>query len=197
MSQVSKRVLVIQGHPRESSFCGALAETYAQGVTSAGHEVDVLQLADLDLGRFLVLENSEKYPEVLKQIQDQLVWADHYVFVFPTWWGQPPALLKSYFEIAFAPDVAFRDKPSKGKIVQIEKLLTGKTARIIATMDTPPWIYKYLIGDPIGKALQRAILNFCGVKPVKKTYLGPIGTATDAKRKVWLKLVKDLGSSAH
>ena len=166
---------------------------YINGSRDAGNEVQELQLTDLDLGRFMVLENAEKSPEVLKQIQDQLLWADHLVFIFPTWWAQPPALVKSYFELAFAPEVAFRDKPSKGKIVQIEKLLVGKSARIISTMDTPPWIYKYLIGDPIGKALQRAILNFCGVKPVKKTYLGPVSKGSDQQRKRWLVMANSLG----
>ena len=195
MTIQKKKVLVVQAHPRSASFCGALAAEYVEGSKSAGNEVQVLQLTDLDLGRFLVLENSEKHPEVLKQVQEQLVWADHFVFVFPIWWAQPPALLKSYFEIAFAPDVAFRDKPSKGKIVQIEKLLIGKSARIIATMDTPPWIYKYLIGDPVGKALGRAILGFCGVKPVKKTYLGPVTKSTDSQRAAWLKTARSMGSS--
>lgn len=195
MSSERKKVLVIQGHPREDSFCVALAQEYVNGSRTAGNEVQTLQLADLDLGRFLVLERAAADPEFLKQIHEQLLWADHYVFVFPIWWGQQPAMLKSYFELAFAPDVAFRDRPSKGKIVQIEKLLIGKSARVIATMDSPPWIYRLFIGDPVGKSLKRAILNFCGVKPVKITYLGPVTTATDDQRKVWLTKAEALGSS--
>jgi putative NADPH-quinone reductase len=34
---MSKRILVILGHPAKESFCGALAETYVKGATAAGN----------------------------------------------------------------------------------------------------------------------------------------------------------------
>ncbi|MHC8370155.1 MerR family transcriptional regulator [Pseudomonas sp. MDT1-85] len=45
---MSKRILVILGHPSSNSFCGALAERYTQSALRAGHEVRQLFLGKMD-----------------------------------------------------------------------------------------------------------------------------------------------------
>ena len=45
---MGKRILVILGHPTSNSFCGALAERYAQSAVRAGHEVRQLFLGAMD-----------------------------------------------------------------------------------------------------------------------------------------------------
>ena len=42
-----KRILIILGHPRTDSLCGALARAYAEGAEAAGHEVRVVSLGAL------------------------------------------------------------------------------------------------------------------------------------------------------
>ena len=42
------RILVIHGHPRETSYNRALVEAYIQGARAEGADVDVLDLAALD-----------------------------------------------------------------------------------------------------------------------------------------------------
>ena len=83
------RILVILGHPDGASFCGALAEAYAKGAREAGAEVDLLRLGDLDFDPVL----RKGYREVqllepdLLEAQERVTWAQHLVFVYPTWWG--------------------------------------------------------------------------------------------------------------
>ena len=47
VSPCSIRVLVILGHPRKESFCGAIANAYAMGASAAGAEVRLLFVADM------------------------------------------------------------------------------------------------------------------------------------------------------
>jgi NAD(P)H dehydrogenase (quinone) len=78
--------------------------------------------------------------DVLKA-QELITWANHLVFVYPTWWAGLPALLRLFFEMVFSPGFAFKYHDRMGKkIVGWDKLLTGKSARIISTMDAPPGI---------------------------------------------------------
>lgn len=41
---MSKRVLVVLGHPSTDSFCGALAGAYVEAAKNAGHDVRLLRL---------------------------------------------------------------------------------------------------------------------------------------------------------
>ena len=96
--------------------------------------------------------------------------------------------MKSFMEQTFLMDFSARYEMN-GKIT---KLLINKTARIICTMDTPTWFYRYFQGDPLYKT-HKTNLGFCGIKPVKRSYFGPVITSTEQKRKQWLDIVAELG----
>jgi NAD(P)H dehydrogenase (quinone) len=189
-------ILIINAHNRENSFCSALAKAYADGAVSSGHYLKTLNLRDLDLDKYLRYGHDKLYvPEgdVVKA-QELISWSDHMVFVYPTWWAGLPALLRLFFEMVFSPGFAFKYHDRMGKkIVSWDKLLKGKTARIISTMDAPPWYYKWIIGDPAGKIMKRGILGFSGISPVKTTYFGSVKLSTESQREVWLKAVQNLG----
>ena len=42
-------------------------------------------------------------------------------------------------------------------------------------------------------AMKKGILEFCGVKPVKVTTLGPVKTSSNDKRQKWLRKAEQLG----
>jgi NAD(P)H dehydrogenase (quinone) len=77
--------------------------------------------------------------------------------------------------------------------VRWDKLLKGKSARIISTMDAPPWYYKWIIGDPGGKIMRKGILGFSGISPVKTTYFGSVKVSTEGQRDKWIKSLHLLG----
>ena len=61
-------------------------------------------------------------------------------------------------------------------------------------MDTPPIFYKWIIGDP-GYKMMKDILNFCGIKPVAKTYFGSVKMSSEAARQKWIDKCYDIGKS--
>jgi len=190
------KILVLNCHIRENSFCTALAKAYENGASSAGHELKTLNLRDLELEKYLHYGHDKRYePEgdVLKA-QEHISWSDHMVFVYPTWWAALPAILRLFFEMVFSPGFAFKYNDRMGrKIVSWDKLLKGKSARIISTMDAPPWYYKWIIGDPGGKIMKRGILGFSGVKPIKSNYFGSVKLSNEKQREGWLKAAYSLG----
>jgi NAD(P)H dehydrogenase (quinone) len=191
-----KKVLVILGHPRLESFNGALAQAYARGAKETGAEVKHLELARLEFSSNVSRspDYDNKVDEIepsLKESQELIRWADHLVFVYPTFWGDMPALLKAFIDRAFLPNFAFKYR--KGSPLQ-DKLLKGKTARIITTMDAPTFFYQLAYRSPGTNALKRATLHFCGVKPVHVTPIGRMRYLTEEARKGWLEKIQKLGA---
>jgi len=75
-----------------------------------------------------------------------------------------------------------------------DKLLTGKSARVIVTMDTPGWFYSLIYKNAGHNAVKVGVLSFSGFKPVKISSFSPIKSSTEAKRSKWLKKVEKLGN---
>ena len=128
-------VLLVLGHPRTESFCGALAQAYRDGALEAGADVRKLALADLEFDPDVHTEcpSEQELEADLLEARRGIEWADHLVFVYPNWWGTMPALLKGFFDRLFTPGFAFEhyeDGAGAGK----RELLSEKTAELIVTM---------------------------------------------------------------
>jgi putative NADPH-quinone reductase len=189
-----RRILIIQGHPdpNEHRLCRALADAYAAGAEQAGHEVARIDLARLD---FPLLRSAEdfahgKLPAALQPAQDALLAAEHVVLVFPLWLGTMPALVKAFLEQVLRPDFAFgaagRGFP-RGK-------LAGRSARLVVTMGMPVPAYRWWFFGHGLKGLERSILNFVGIRPVRQSLFGMVETASDATRQRWLERMRRLGA---
>jgi putative NADPH-quinone reductase/1,4-dihydroxy-2-naphthoate octaprenyltransferase len=186
------KVLIIVGHPREDSFCGALARVYAEGARAAGAEVRELTLAAMDFDphvRYPSPCTQTQEPDIV-QAREWITWADHLVFVYPTWWGTMPALLKGFLDRTLTPGFAFVDREEGGW----EQRLTGKSAHLLTTMDTPGWVYRAIYGAPGHKALARATLGFCGVSPVRVHSFGPVKDSRLERRALWLEQARREGA---
>jgi putative NADPH-quinone reductase len=191
-----KQVVIIQGHPdpTDNHFCHALATEYAKGAESTGHTVRVIEIAQIE---FPVLRSKEDFdngipPESIRIAQQLIHEAEHLVMFYPLWLGTMPAYFKAFLEQVFRPGFAANklraDKPW-------EKLLTGRTARIVITMGMPAFIYRWYYFAHSLKSLERNILGFCGIGPTKDTLVGMVDTIDQAKRKKWLSKMFLLGSS--
>ena len=187
-----KRILVILGQPQRQSFGAALAQAYAEGARASGAEVRELFLGDLKFDPAGAMNHSS--PPALEtdlvMAQETIKWAEHLVFVYPIWWGTIPALLKGFIERVFLPGFAvnFRDNSALW-----DKLLTGRSAHLIVTLNTPSWVYRWVYCRPGHNTMKKTILEFCGIKPVRITEVGPMRNSTDAKRKQWMAQVRALG----
>lgn len=185
MATQGKRVCVIAAHASDGTFGSALAQTYADAARLAGHEVELLALDRLAFDPILhrgykVVQELE--PD-LNKAQELITWANHLVFVFPVWWGGIPALLKGFLDRVMLPGFAF--KYQKGKAFPA-KLLTGRSAHLLVTMDTPPWYYRLVYRAPAIRQMKTTTLEFCGVTPVRTLSCGPILDSTPDKRTAWL-----------
>ena len=185
-------ILIINGHPDPDAFNAALAEAYRNGAVASGAIVRELVISRLTFEpslRFGYRQRTELEPDLLAAWED-IKWADHLVWIHPVWWGGLPALTKGFIDRLFLPGMAFRYRPDS---IWWDKLLAGKSARIITTLDQPGWYYRLFFRRPSVNQLKRSTLEFCGVSPVKVTYVGTIRGSTARQRERWLEKVQTLG----
>lgn len=116
--------------------------------------------------------------------------ADHLVWIHPVWWGGLPAITKGFIDRLFLPGMAFQYRENS---VWWDKLLKGKTAHIITTLDQPSWYSRLFFGRPSVNQLKKSTLEFCGVKPVKVSYIGIVKGSEEKQRKKWLEKVYNFG----
>jgi len=190
-------ILIIQGHPdsEKTHFGHAIAEKYASAAHSAKHAIQQITIADLD---FPVLRTQQDFDkgepcDDIKHAQQQITWADHIVVIYPLWLGDMPALLKAFFEQALRPGFALEEAEG-GKAYN--KLLAGKSARIVVTMGMPAFVYRWFFKMHTVKNLKRNILSFCGFKPVNTTLIGSVYAGNDDALYTALSNIAHLGRIA-
>jgi NAD(P)H dehydrogenase (quinone) len=187
-----KKILLVMGHPDRDSFCASLAESYCRGARRSGAEIEELVVSDLRFDPILhrgYKEIQELEPD-LRRAQELIKWSEHLVFVYPTWWATMPALLKGFLDRTLLPGFAFKYRENSPFW---DKFLTGRSARLIVTMDAPAWYDYVFYGHAGKKAMKRATLEFCGVKPVKTTTVGAIKTLKPGQLEKWLEKIERLG----
>ncbi len=187
---IMKKIAIINGHPNKNSFNFGIAEAYKAGAAESGAEVREIIIRDLNFNpnlQFGYQKRMELEPDLLKA-WEIIQWADHMVWVHPVWWGGLPALMKGFIDRLFLPGMAYQFRKNS---VWWDKLLKGKTAHILTTLDQPGWYYRLFFGRPSVNQLRKSVLEYCGVKPVKVTYIGIIRNSKDEQRAQWLRKVKN------
>jgi putative NADPH-quinone reductase len=191
---VSKKILILQGHPDSSvvHFGHALAQAYRDGATAAGHQVREVDVGRLD---FPLLRRQADWqagplPPSLQSAQEAIGWAEHLVIVFPLWLGDMPALLKAFLEQVARPGFAF---VADGTNPFGKKGLAGRSARVVVTMGMPALVYRYYFLAHSVKSLERNILGFVGIAPVHRTLIGSIEALGEPDRAKWLDRLHELG----
>lgn len=189
---MSKKILIINGHPDKESYNFALADAYKNGALASGAEVQEIIVRDLNFHpnlQFGYRKRTEMEPDLIAA-QEKIKWAEHLVWVYPVWWGSVPAILKGFIDRTFLPGFAFGKRENS---LFCDPLLNNKSARIICTLDQPNWYYWIRYGHPSHNAIKKLTLEFCGIKPVKITSIGPIRLSKEGFRKKWLEKAESLG----
>jgi putative NADPH-quinone reductase len=188
-----KKIAVIDGHPdpKPERFCHALAQAYADGAKASGYEVNVVALSTLE---FALLQSATDWesgsvPLSLSEAQGTIGRADHLVFIYPLWLGGMPALLKGFLEQVFRPGFAIK---SGARTMRLG-LLKGKSARIVITMGMPALVYRWYFGAHSLKSLERNILRFAGIGPIRESLIGDVAASDTAARENWLIRMHQLG----
>lgn len=189
---MSKKILLINGHPNKDSFNFGIAEAYRKGAESSGAEIREIVIADLEFNpnlQFGYQKRTELEPDLLKA-WEKIQWANHLVWIHPVWWGGLPAITKGFIDRLFLPGFTFQYRENS---TFWDKLLKGKTAHIITTLDQPGWFYRFYFRRPSVNQLKRSTLQFCGVSPVKVSYIGIIKGSKPEMREKWLTKVENWG----
>lgn len=193
---MSKRIVLIQGHPDQASgrLCHALEDAYARGAAEAGHEVRRVRVAELDFPLLRSQHEWEKgvLPAGLADAQQAIGWAEHIVLFFPLWLGDMPALLKGFLEQVARPGFAFHGERN----AFTAKGLKGRSARVVVTMGMPALIYRWYFRAHSVKSLERNILGFVGIAPVDETLIGMAGNLKPEDAAKWLRKMEALGREA-
>lgn len=158
------------------------------------HQCDLINVAELD---FPLLRSREEWkgelPASLVKPVNLIEQADHLVIFYPLWLGTMPALLKAFIEQVFRPGVALDDSKENEWPKQ---LLRGKSCHVIVTMGMPGFFYRWYYRAHSLKSLERNILKFSGISPVRETIYGLVEGASDERRSSWLEEMKLLGQKA-
>lgn len=190
-----KRVAIIDGHPDPDQlhFVHGLADAYETAARDSGHAVRRIAVANLN---FPLLRTAHDYrtgrPSAeIAACQETLAWAEHWVILYPLWLGSMPALLKAFFEQVARPGYAFRASGGGAK-----KPLAGRSAHVFVTMGMPEFFYRWYYRAHSLKSLERNILAFIGIAPVRATVIGKVDGVSASARRSWLKRMRGYGALA-
>lgn len=190
---MSKRILIVNGHPDPSPerFCAALAGAYGAGARGGGHEVERLNVGELD---FPLIRSREAFetgalPADIARAQQLITWAEHIVIIHPLWLGAAPALVKGFFEQVFRYGFAM-DKP--GATGMPRRLLKGRSVRTVVTMGMPGAAYRAVFGGFGVRAAERGIFRLAGIGPITHDFVGLVDGPAKG-REHWLAKMTALG----
>jgi len=164
------KILVIYTYPNHTSLCYAFLEKVIEG----GNEnpnikaLKVLDLYDEGFNPLLVFNEHKRRRDMhldphLNKYREQITWADKIVFIYPIWWGRPPAMLMGYIDQLFVSNFAYRDK--KGLLP--EGLLKGKSVVCVSTMKGPANYPFFWLNNAHKILMKRSLFNFVGIRKVK------------------------------
>ncbi|MEW6256851.1 MAG: NAD(P)H-dependent oxidoreductase [Pseudomonadota bacterium] len=186
-------ILILQGHPdpKGTHLCHALADAYARGAKEGGHDVRRIDVGTLD---FPLLRSEADYlgeavPPVIREVQEAVLACTHLVVIFPLWLGTLPALLKALLEQVFRPLFAFEYRERGFPAAK----LRGRSARVIVTMGSPVFIYRWFYGAHGVRSLEQGVLRFSGFSPVRRTLFGRVGSVSPEQGARWRAAIESLG----
>ena len=160
----SLSAMLVYCHPVPDSFAAALRDRVMATLTRAGVNAALFDLyAD---GFDPALSRSERLahldPDLRPpDLEDQfaaLARADLLIFVYPTWWYGPPAMLKGWLDRVLRAGIAFR-LPEGSDL--IEPMLTQVRQIAVVTTYGSPWWLIYYVGDAGRRTIARGLQLLC------------------------------------
>jgi NAD(P)H dehydrogenase (quinone) len=187
--------LVLVAHPVPDSLTHAAATAAVEGLRAAGHRVRLLDLYAIDFPAAMSTEERRAYSSTSPIVDDLVAEhcallgrARHLVFVYPTWWSGPPAILKGWLERVLVTGVAFELDPDTKRV----KPALGHIERIvgISTYGSPR-PYVAMINDNGRRILTRSLRMVCGWRTSTRwVALYGVDTATADERAAFLTRIR-------
>lgn len=154
------RAVLIVVNPNPESFGHAIATRLHDALVERGHDVIVHDLyaegfrAAMSADEHRAYESASPVLDPMVQHHiDDIRAAQTLVFIYPTWWGSLPAMLKGWFERVMVPGVGFVFNDEN----KVRPGLTNVRALVgIATYGSP-WLYIKTINDNGKRTVKRAL----------------------------------------
>lgn len=159
------RALVIYCHPSPGSFNAAVRDVVCAKLREAGSEVRLRDLYAEGFQPILTQQELENYLDPERNAKpvawdaEALRWCDTLIFVYPTWWYGPPAMLKGWLDRVMLPDVAFLMPDLDNKLVR-PALQQITRLGVFTTCGASYWLTS-LIGAPGKRTLLRGVGYLC------------------------------------
>ncbi|TNJ64788.1 NAD(P)H-dependent oxidoreductase [Paenibacillus hemerocallicola] len=194
------KMLVIYTHPNHESLSYAFLQTVIDGSKENPDitEFKVLDLYEEKFDPVLVFNDTKRRRDMhadprLETYREQIVWADKIVFVYPIWWGRPPAMLLGYIDQMFSSGFAYKDK---GGLLP-EGLLKGKSVVCISTMKGPTFYPLFWLNNAHKVLMKKALFQYVGIKKVKFFEFGNMESPKGRHAKKLNKIFQYFKTIAH
>jgi NAD(P)H dehydrogenase (quinone) len=182
--------LVVYAHPVTESYGAAVRDRVVGALRMSGHDVDLLDLYEEGFDPYLDADEWSPAtpggldrPDLRPHI-DRLRAATRLVFVYPTWFGAPPAMLKGWLDRVWVAGVAFDRVPGSNR--PRARLMHIRRLSVVTTYGSSRWI-NALEGEPGKLLIKRWLRVLC--HPLARTQwiaLYGLDRADDANRRAFL-----------
>lgn len=182
------KIYLLLAHPDNDSFNARIAQAYRDKAIEKGHDVRLQRLGDMQFDPILKKDfiHSQPLEPDLQQAQQNILWCEKWVVVYPIWWGSFPALFKGFIDRTLLSGFAYQYHKNNSFW---DKLLKGRSAEIITTSDAPNfWIWWQYRNSDL-HTIKDAIFRFCGIKPIKSTRIDRVRYLDEAKRQRWIEKI--------
>ena len=171
--------LVVLAHPSAQSFCSSIAQRW-QDRAARNHQI--CDLRDLYREGFdPVLKAAEQpgkpgfAPDAANVAECQRMQnIDVLIFVYPVWFGSPPAMLKGYFDRVIGCGIAFKEGEQTAK-----PLADVRVVQIATLASSEPWLAEKGVKGALHTLYDQYIAEVFGAKSVLRLHLGTISETMD------------------
>jgi len=192
------KILVVLDHPytivsagnmpHQRSFSAAVAAAAIRGGRSAGHEVDLIDLAADGFQPAMTREDLAAWRQgcvvdpLVADYQRRLLAAGHLVFVFPVWWEAMPAATKGFLDRVLTKGVMYEELPhARGNPFRSRMTGLGGVS-VLSVMTTPDKAYRWWYRDPLTKIIFKGTFAKIGVKNLRWTNYASVSAKTPGQR---------------
>lgn len=158
------KIFIIYAHPNHTGHHGYFLKAITKILTQKKCSYELLDLYKINYDP--VLKAEELYSAGQKNVSQQnlefqakIIEASHLLFIYPTWWGGMPAILKGWVDRVFVSQFGFIYKLG----IPIGQL-KGKKAAVFTASGAPRLYYLLATRERALLSLTHDVLRFCGLK---------------------------------
>ncbi len=160
------RALIVHAHPDPASFSAHLAAVVVDGLTAGGHEHRTIDLyaegfeAALSEAEWRLHRSTADHKPWTTDHARLLAWADTIVWVYPTWWSGPPAIMKGWVDRVWTNGIAYHHTDAglvPGPLVHVRRMY------VVTTHGSSRFV-NMLEGDVGKKMVRRTLRTLCGLR---------------------------------